>query len=48
MEHDEFILEPILPCNPTEDDIEIGRAAQEDAMRRESENYFSTQQTLEH
>ena len=33
-------LEPHLPANPTEEDLVAGRRADEDAIRRENNNYF--------
>ena len=36
-----FDIEPTLPNNPTEDDVERGRIAQREALRREESNYFS-------
>ena len=35
-----FDLEPVLPVNPSEEDLEIGREAHSEAMRREAANYF--------
>ena len=35
-----FDLEPVLPVNPSEEDLEIGREAHSEAMRREATNYF--------
>jgi len=44
--HDGFDLEPILPQNPTQADIERGKQAHADAMQREAQNYFQgTDQT---
>ena len=40
MQHDGFDLEPILPPNPTPNDIRRGKQVHAEAMRREAENYF--------
>jgi len=37
-----FDIEPRLPVNPTRDDINRGREAQKEAIRREELNYFSS------
>ena len=37
-----FDIEPRLPINPTRDDINRGREAQKEAIRREELNYFSS------
>ena len=39
-QHDGFDLEPILPPNPTPNDIRRGKQVHDEAMRREAENYF--------
>jgi len=41
-----FDLEPRLPDSPSEEDIEIGRRAHEEAMRREESNYFQGTPTV--
>jgi len=48
LEHDGFDLEPALPLefNATGNDIEKGRAAHQDSMRRERANYFDTANTV--
>lgn len=40
IQHDGFDLEPILPENPTPHDIEKGKEAHAEAMKREAANYF--------
>ena len=40
LQHECFDLEPVLPLEPTEEDIRIGKEAHADAMRREAANYF--------
>jgi ectoine hydroxylase-related dioxygenase (phytanoyl-CoA dioxygenase family) len=40
---DDFDIEPRLPQHPTEDDVQRGRQARKEAMRREATNYFSMQ-----
>ena len=42
-----FDIEPRLPVNPTSDDINRGREAQKEAIRREELNYFSLNDTTE-
>lgn len=48
VEHDNFDLEPTLPLvsTATEADVERGKAAHRDSMRRESANYFDTADTV--
>jgi hypothetical protein len=46
--HDGFELEPILPENPTKDQIEQGRNAQVVGMEREAANYFQGSQAQEY
>jgi ectoine hydroxylase-related dioxygenase (phytanoyl-CoA dioxygenase family) len=40
VKHNGFDLEPVLALRPTEKDIEIGKQAHAEAMRREAANYF--------
>lgn len=41
-QHDGFLLEPILPHIPSEAELQAGKMAQQEAVRREAENYFSS------
>lgn len=43
MDHDEFDVEPILPSEPSEEELAIGRLAQAESLRRENANYFSAE-----
>jgi non-haem Fe2+, alpha-ketoglutarate-dependent halogenase len=40
--HDGFELEPILPEDPTKEELERGREAHAEAVRREAANYFQS------
>jgi hypothetical protein len=42
VQHDGFELEPILPAHPTKEDLERGKEAHAEAMRREAANYFQS------
>jgi hypothetical protein len=44
-EHEGFDLEPILPLFPTDDDMQRGKEAHAEAMRREVASYFDGSST---
>jgi hypothetical protein len=41
-QHDGFDVEPILPEYPTCEEVNLGREAHAEAMRREAANYFQS------
>ncbi len=49
IEHSGFDLEPVLPFGSaaTHADVERGKAAHRDSMRRENTNYFDNAHTVE-